>query len=411
MSSKRKHGTGSVWAYRGRWRGEVMIDGERHGCVEDTNEQAWDTLRGIIQRHTARAADLPTSITLREWGEVWLQRRTQDGVRGVSRERSRWNRHVMAAPFADRAIKSIDRADVVAWMRSLMHVEAADAVTSPVTGKTSLRATGRKLSTQTVKHCVTLLRLAMRDALEESRIRRNPAEGVKPPTRQSRTTSPRSQAWSFLSREEVALATSAEVAEPYRTIYTVAIFAGLRREELWSLRWSDVHLDGDRPRIDVLVSKNDRPREVPLLPAATEALRRWRAMRPGVGGAYVFPVLSGKHRGERHPATYDGRWRDYVATSKRGERKRMPGWCRRAGIERHVRFHDLRHTCASHLVMGTLDASLGPMTLVEVGKWLGHSGPSVTARYAHLAPDALHGKVRRAREEQGEGDTRKKGKE
>lgn len=402
MSSKRKHGTGSVWAYRGRWRGEVMIDGERHGCMEGTEAEALAMLQAIIRRQTARSAELPTSITLRQWGEVWFQRREQDGVRGVSRERSRWNRHILAAPFADRAIKSIDRADVVAWMRSLMHVEAADAITSPVTGKTKLRATGRKLSTQTVKHCVTLLRLAMRDALEESRIRRNPVDGVKPPTRQSRATAPK-KAWTFLLRPEIELATSAKVAEPYRTIYTVAIFAGLRREEIWALRWSEVHLDGDQPRIDVLVSKSDKPREVPLLPAATDALRRWRSQRPGVGNAFVFPKLSGKHRGEPHPETYDGRWRDYVATSKRGERKRMPGWCRRAGIARHVRFHDLRHTCASHLVMGTLDASLGPMTLVEVGKWLGHSGPSVTARYAHLAPDALHGKVRRAREGRDEG--------
>lgn len=30
-----------------------------------------------------------------------------------------------------------------------------------------------------------------------------------------------------------------------------------------------------------------------------------------------------------------------------------PGWKQRARIARHVRFHDLRHTCASQLVMGT----------------------------------------------------------
>ena len=49
-----------------------------------------------------------------------------------------------------------------------------------------------------------------------------------------------------------------------------------------------------------------------------------------------------------------------------------------AGIEEHVRFHDLRHTCASVLIQNRVP-------LIEVQQWLGHSTLETTADlYAHL---------------------------
>lgn len=59
-----------------------------------------------------------------------------------------------------------------------------------------------------------------------------------------------------------------------------------------------------------------------------------------------------------------------------------------AVFARHVRFHDLRHTCASHLVMGSWGR---PWRLEEVRQMLGHSSITATERYAHLAPEVLWG--------------------
>jgi integrase len=68
---------------------------------------------------------------------------------------------------------------------------------------------------------------------------------------------------------------------------------------------------------------------------------------------------------------------------------------KRAGIKRRIRFHDLRHTCASHLVQGTWSPQwiTHALRLEEVKAWLDHSDIGVTQRYAHLAPDAIRGKV------------------
>ena len=61
------------------------------------------------------------------------------------------------------------------------------------------------------------------------------------------------------------------------------------------------------------------------------------------------------------------------------------------GLTRRVRFHDLRHTCASHLVMGTWTGE--PWPIIDVSKFLRHSSVTMTERYAHLGPDHLHGRV------------------
>jgi integrase len=68
---------------------------------------------------------------------------------------------------------------------------------------------------------------------------------------------------------------------------------------------------------------------------------------------------------------------------------------KRRGITRRIRFHDLRHTCASHLLQGTWSPALisSPLRLEEVEAWLDHSDIAVTQRYAHLAADAIRGKV------------------
>jgi hypothetical protein len=62
----------------------------------------------------------------------------------------------------------------------------------------------------------------------------------------------------------------------------------------------------------------------------------------------------------------------------------LPEWLRLAGVKRRLRWHDLRHTCASSLVSGFW----GPKwSLDEVRDHMGHSSVTVTEIYAHLDRD------------------------
>ena len=61
--------------------------------------------------------------------------------------------------------------------------------------------------------------------------------------------------------------------------------------------------------------------------------------------------------------------------------KRLQMVCLRAG-QRKIRWHDLRHTCASWMVQAGIP-------LYTVAQMLGHSSTAVTQRYAHLRPQHL----------------------
>ena len=103
----------------------------------------------------------------------------------------------------------------------------------------------------------------------------------------------------------------------------------------------------------------------------------------GVGGDDVDDALVGlKGRREAGPvfARVDGGAWGQIRTA-------FATALRRAGIER-FRFHDLRHTAASHWTMRGA-------SLKEVQELLGHQSITMTLRYAHLSPERLRTAVTR----------------
>lgn len=179
-----------------------------------------------------------------------------------------------------------------------------------------------------------------------------------------------------------------------RAVYAILIFAGLRGIEVKRLEWDHVFLTGPRPRIEVRKGAKTKNsiRDVPLLPPVIRYLDAWKHFGGIVRArGLVFPNDCGRPFQKTHKWAWNDRQN---GRNKKGLRI-TPGTKTRAGIERHVRFHDLRHTCASHLVQGTW---MEPMDLQEVRDWLGHSDISVTQRYAHLSPLGRDKKVKKARE-------------
>ncbi len=324
-------------------------------------------------------------ITLTSWGATWLERRAIDGLhRSASKDASRWKTLVAPAPFALWPLRKITRQDVVRWVGALLRKPVTHAINKGRGSKreTELVELDRRLSRQSVVIALALLRRALSDAADEGHVPTCVARDVKVP-RVPRTT----EAWTYLSATEIDAVLKLRLKKAQRAIFTTAIYAGLRGGELWGLRWLDVLLDGERPELVVRHSyrgptKSGRVRRVPLLTPAREALRAWRLVAPGVGQALVFPADGGGCHSEGYDAGW-GRVRE------------------RAGIERRVRLHDLRHTCASHLVMGTWTPK--PWRLEDARDWLGHGAISTTERYAHLAPDRLHGLAAEAREDDGKG--------
>lgn len=134
-----------------------------------------------------------------------------------------------------------------------------------------------------------------------------------------------------------------------RPVVITALSTGMRRGEILDLRWENV--DFERRFIRVERSKNGRSRKVPMNSTLVTELGRLN----GNGTPFVFM----QRAGERLKS---------IATA-------FQTACRHSGIG-HVRFHDLRHTFATNLVMNGVD-------LVTVKEILGDSDISMTVRYSH----------------------------
>ena len=104
----------------------------------------------------------------------------------------------------------------------------------------------------------------------------------------------------------------------------------------------------------------------------------------------VLAVLLGRVREDvANPVVFPGRvmcWRGLEVIGEVTLRRWIKGACSLAGIERSVRFHDLRHTCATRLVRAGAD-------LRSVQAFLGHSFISTTAGYVEPGVEHLGGLV------------------
>lgn len=346
---KRRHGEGWTERRGDRWRARYWRDGKKVTVATCDTEQEADAVLLVYAEGLAKEATI-AGETLASWSRKWLDERELDGVhRSVPKDRHAFKR-VTGASIAQLPLAAITPRDVRGWV--------ADQVRS-------------KAARQTVANALNLLRVCLERACEKGRLSVNPALGVKVP-RIARTK----DAWTWLRAAEIEallLGTSEE-----RDVFAVAIYTGMRAGELFGLEWRDVDLVNGQVAVrhswKGKPTKTGRVRRVPLLAPAIEALERQRA-RCG-GRRHVFPARDGEPRSE-----------DMIP--------RLASALEVASIARHVRFHDLRHTCASALLQGFWAPQwvARSLRLEEVKEWLGHTSIATTQRYAHLCPEAVAGLV------------------
>lgn len=376
MIDRRPMGAGSIEERGDRFRVRLRVSGRKQTLgTYPTRDQAEAVLGAALDQLEAKRLGLVSAITLRDWAAKWLPaRELSRAVRDSSHDGVRLSAYVLCEPWADDPLETVSQKMIRAWMLALLSRRH--------------RRTGKPLSRATVVATLSTLRVCFRGALDEGLLDANPCDGVRVP-KMPRDDEP----WTYLSTDEVTrLTSSPRIAEPARLMYAVAIYTGLRKGELWGLRWRDVQLEHVSPHVMVRRSrsgptKTGKHRAVPLLPAARAALTRLRELdRVASAEALVFP-FEGEMRARANHAGWRSRWK----VTDRGLRVWQEGHREIAGIDRPVRFHDLRHTCASHLRMGSWTER--PMDLGDIQAWLGHSSQAMSLRYAHLAPDYLLGRA------------------
>ena len=143
-------------------------------------------------------------------------------------------------------------------------------------------------------------------------------------------------------------------ADHLKPLVIISLNTGMRRGELFNLRWRDVDLARATLTVEGEGAKSGETRHIPLNAAALSTLKAWGE---GLPADHVFPGENGARL-----TTIQTAWEKALSDAE---------------IE-DFRWHDLRHTFASRLVMAGVD-------LNTVRELLGHSDMKMTLRYAHLA--------------------------
>jgi integrase len=239
----------------------------------------------------------------------------------------------------------------LAQLKPQLLAEARDKLLSEVTYRGKLR------SPATVKRYLAVLSHAFTVSVKEwGWLESNPMQRVtKPSEGKGRIR--------FLERHESDALLDACKASSSPHLYGVVLLAlstGMRQGEILGLRWREVDLERDC--ILLTHTKNGERRAVPLVGQVLEMIRSHSQVRR-LDTDLVFP----------------GRFRPGQEAKRASIRTAWDKVIHDLGIE-DFRFHDLRHTAASNLVMNGA-------TLVQVAEILGHKTLQMVKRYAHFNVD------------------------
>jgi integrase len=363
MARKRERGNGDgdVWPRRNKegkiigYRASYWVDtasGPKRRYVSGKNKS--ETRAALNKAKGAREdgflSDAGT-MALGEYLNGWLE-----DTRGTVRQRT-WERYeqivrVHIKPTLGRAkLKTLNPAQVRTLYRARL-----DGGSSP----------------RTVQYVHVTLHKALEQAQSDGLVPRNAAKGIKAPRPKKKEIRP-------LTPEQARAFLAAACGNRFEALFVLALHCGLREGELLGLKWDDVDLEAGTLRVRRTLSetrdgpifeppKNGKGRNVPLTGAAVEALRDHltRQMQE-IGGEY-----------EDRGLVFASQTGNTMSASNVVNRHFRP-LLKRAGLPR-IRLHDLRHTCATLLLI----KGVHPKYVQEL---LRHANISITLdTYSHVIP-------------------------
>ena len=232
------------------------------------------------------------------------------------------------------------------------------------------------LSAKSIRELRGTLKNALKHAVRWELIQRNPAAFVDAPRLEQYEIQP-------LTPDEARTFLAAMKGERLEAVYSVALAMGMRRGEILGLRWQDVDLELGYLR----VSKQQQrwARQTHLVEPKSSKSRRPLAMPASI----VTSLKEHRERQLQEQREAGDQWVEtgLVFTRKNGKPLDATGVSKaihvhldRAGIAQR-RFHDLRHSCATLLLV----QGVSPRVVMEI---LGHSQISLTMNtYTHVVPE------------------------
>lgn len=351
-----KKGDGITKRADGRYMGRAMVDapdgpkrktvyGKKYGEVEKKlNRLRADADLGIVFD--------AENQTVGEYLQSWLTDNVRDTVR-------------------ESTYDSYERTVRVHLIPPFSHVKLAKLTPQHIR-RLYREKLDKGLAPRTIQYAHTLLKKALKQAVRDGMIPRNPAEAVDPPQIQRDELQPLSAA-----QVRALLETASEAGERLEALYTVAVHTGLRQGELLGLCWEDVDLGAGTLQVKRVFSTTGAF----TAPKTAKSRRKIALSRTAVEALKAHRKRQLKERIEKA-----GLWEDQglvfaseVGTplSRHNLTRSFKRLLQRAELP-DVRFHDLRHTAATLL----LSRNVHPKYVQEM---LGHSTIAITLdTYSHV---------------------------
>ena len=360
MSKKRGNGEGSIHRRKnGGWCAQFVVH-----TAEGPKRRTFygKTRREVDEKLTKAKADRESGLVL-ETGNPrlgdYLERWLVDSVRDTVRIKT---------------FKGYDAAVRLHITPSLGKIKVKNVT------PTHLRTLYREkldagLSARTVQLVHVTVRKALGQATKDGLIPRNVAEVVDAPRVVNKQMQP-------LTSEQSRVLMEAAKGDRHEALYVLAVTTGLRRGELLGLKWEDIDREAAVLRVRRALAFDART----LVEPKTAKSRRGVRLT-----SYSLEALKAhRERQLNERRSRDGLWRDHrlvfpsrVGTPLNPEnlvKRSFKPLLERAGLP-SLRFHDLRHTCATLL----LSKGVNPKIVQEM---LGHANISVTLdTYSHVLPD------------------------
>lgn len=346
-------------------------------------KQKWHTFRGTRQEAEKQLTDLlkaldngqyvdASKITLGEWLTEWFK---------AAKARFR--------PSTATRFEGIINNDLLKASMASMKLQKV----RPIHLEQYYAAAKVSASTLTLHH--TILHQALRKAAKDRLIPMNLAADLDHKPRRTREkVSEGAQAHAWTATEARAFLDTAKAAGPQpAAFYALALESGARKGELCGLRWSDVDLDAGKIRIvqQLLTpgptptfgpTKTGRPRTVSIASAVVELLRAHRKHQREL-------MMANRKTYHDFGLVFAKEWADVrkredclgqpLQANNLGQREYAK--LIKAAEVRPIKFHGLRHTCATLLLQAGQPVHV-------VSERLGHSKVSMTMEvYAHVLPD------------------------
>lgn len=236
------------------------------------------------------------------------------------------------------------------------------------------------VSEQTVLHYHNLLHAAFEYAIKQEIFDINPMKRVERPQ-------PRKYVGAHYSVEEVKTLLSLTEDDTIYIPIVFAVYCGMRRSEALGVSWSNVDFENNVIRVNqkvIEVHRDGKLQRVISDEMKTESSRRSFYMVPAVKEILLAHKEKQEQYRKQFGRAYSKKYTDMVCVDPLGElikpnyvTTHFPTILERNGL-RAIRFHDLRHTCASLLPAMGVDMKV-------IQRYLGHSNMNTSADiYSYL---------------------------